>query len=503
MKITNMLHFTENHPFCMYRDFSLSGMDYRMLSGVYQPMVGAFAVGVYTTLYQSLSDGKVGFSSWEQQRAIFMALELEPGERGRKYFIEQTSKLEAVGLLQTKRRYLADMDDYSYEYQLFQPLGPVEFFKNQHLILLLRDKIGKHMVLHLKDQLIAVVPEGLETGAEENLSVPFYELFRLNTQVIDYELEQALSQSAPSREVRAQMDVTTKGFSYADIIMRFPRESRNREFVEALKQRQDQLIELNMAARKYELTLQETCRLLDEDGMFDEEGNLCLNHLQEQANLFYRQGKKRGDQAERRMQKVVALRASDEESSSEEYASEKPVEMAYYVDVPPIFVGQCDVHQYNMLLRNEPYTIILKRFFSQGSVPDGVLDIFEKIDLNYKLPEEVINVMIHYIHTHRRSWAKSSIEYVATDMLGKHISTYEQAVDYIREVAKYKEKAASAKGTGTRSGGSRARGKQKPVIPSIGDMPPDVVTPEELEEMRKLAQKLDGKGSGNGARSGS
>lgn len=128
---------------------------------------------------------------------------------------------------------------------------------------------------------------------------------------------------------------------------------------------------------------------------------------------------------------------------STEQADEKSVEMAYYLEVPQQLRGECTDHQYNYIMRNEPYTAVLKMFFTQGSIPDGVLNIFEKIDLNYKLNEEVINVLIHFLHIDRRSWAKSSIEAVASDMLGKQIITYEQAVEYVREKISYKQKAAS------------------------------------------------------------
>lgn len=494
MRMTNMLHFTENHRFCVFRDFSLSSLDYKMLTKMYQPMVGAFAIGVYSTLYQQLEGDRVGFSSLEQQRTLFLSLDLEPGERGRKIFIEQTSKLEAVGLLQTVRRFLPESDDYVFEYQLYEPLSPAEFFRNQHLTYLLRDKVGKFTLLFLKDELVASEPEGFTDANGENLSVPFYELFRLNTQVFDYELEQGFAEAATTRDSKVKLDVVSKGFAYADIIQRFPRGSRNRDYVEALKYRQDQLAEINIIAKKYDLTLQETCRLLDEDSVFDEDGSLRHDVLQYKSNLYFRQGKKREDELERTLNKVVPLRPAEEEEGAEE----KVVEMAYYLEVPTIFQGQCDQHQYNMIMRNDPYTKVLKRFFSQGSVPDGVLDVFEKIDLNYKLPEEVINVLIHYMHVSRRSWAKSSIEAVASDMLGKQVLTYEQAVEYTRDRAKLKERTESAAGgkggSGGRASGGRGRGKQKPALPTVksGGKAGTKLSAEEFEEMVKWAEKLDG-----------
>jgi replication initiation and membrane attachment protein len=494
MRITNLHHFTENHRFCIYRDFALSGLNYRMLTNIYQPMIGAFAIGLYTTLYQQLPSEMSGYSVLEQQRKLFFSLELEHGERGRKFLVEQSSKLEAVGLLQTTRRFIEANDDYIYEYQLSEPLGPQEFFKNQHLTLLLRDKVGKHMVLFLREELIAEEPNEISQTNSENLSVPFYEIFKLNTQVIDYELEQALYQTASSRQTEAKLDVTTKGFTYEDIIMRFPRESRNREYVENIRYRPDQLAGVNIVAKKYHLNLQDICRLLDEDTIFDDEGNFMIDLLQYKANLIFRQVKNREEKVERHLHRS----GEEQQNSEDDMQEEKSVEMAFYLDAPQIFQGQCDVHQYNMMLRNEPYTLVLKRFFPQGSVPDGVLDIFQKIDLNYKLNEEVINVLIHFIHADRRSWAKSSIEAVASDLLGKRIITYEQAVEYVRDKAKYREQAArNAAGTGTERGTyNKSRNnttKQKPKISIIADVPKAApLSNEKREAMQRMARILDG-----------
>jgi replication initiation and membrane attachment protein len=89
-----------------------------------------------------------------------------------------------------------------------------------------------------------------------------------------------------------------------------------------------------------------------------------------------------------------------------------------------------------MMLRNEPYTRLLRTFFP-GAVPDNLLDIFTKIDLNYKLPGEVINVLIHYLmslltsNTEQRI-NRNFVEAIASNMLMKQINTYEKAVGYIR-----------------------------------------------------------------------
>ncbi|MCR8629870.1 helicase DnaB [Paenibacillus radicis (ex Xue et al. 2023)] len=496
MRITNMLHFSEYHRFYVARDFSLSSLDMKVLSTIYQPMIGAYAVSLYHTLFLQLPTDKVGYSSMEQQRKLFLSLELETGERGRKFFIEQTSKLEAIGLLRTTRRFSAESDDYVYQYTLFAPLSPNEFFKNQHLTLLLRDKVGKYMVFSLRDELVLQELDELKDANSENLSVPFYELFHLNSQVIDLDLEQAFFESAASKPDEAKPELANKGFQYSDIIMHFPRQSNNRAFVERLKYETEQMAQINFVVKKYGLYLTDLCRLLDEDGVFEPDGSLSLELLQHKANETFRQDKKRGEERSRYLSKVEQSREQPGQGASA--SEEKTVEMEFYLEVPDIFQGECNQHQYNYILRNEPYTFVLEKIFSKGTVPDGLLDTLAKVDLNYRLNEEVINVLIHFIYVNKRSWAKNSIEASVTDMLGKQVSTFEQAVQYIREYAKFKERqsgrGAAASGGGTSRGSTRgsSRQPQKPALPIVGDnAPAKQLSVTEREELRRKARQLD------------
>lgn len=501
MRMNNLHHFTENHHYCVYRDFSLSGVDGKMLTLIYQPMVGAFALGLYQLLSGQVPMEQVGYSAIEQQRGLFLTLGLEPSEKGRKFLIEQTSKLEAVGLLQSSRLYMPDSDDYMYEYELQPPLSPTEFFRTQHLTLLLRDKIGKFAVLELREKLFNKEPDewSVLTYNKENISIPFYDIFELNTHTIDYELEQAIAETSATTARGSLVAMSEEdSLNYADIILRFPRESVNRSFVEGLRFNPEGMGVANYVVRKYDLSVQDLCRLLDEDGVFDADGGLLLDKLQHIANLQFRQGKRRKEEREVAYGKVVSLRAEENESSNlleEEFA----VQMEFYVDVPPQFISKCDIHQYNMMLRNEPYTRLLKTFFP-GSVPDNLLDIFEKIDLNYKLPGEVINVLIHYLMSLLTSGGEQRInrnfvDAIASNMLLKQVNTYEKAVQYIRDQSKVKDKSAGAS-SGTAAGSGRGRtynnrgAKPKPEIPIVERTAGEQsVSDEDFAEMLKLAER--------------
>lgn len=505
-----MFYFTEHHRYTVYRDFSMSDLDQKMLSHVYQPMVGAFAIGLYRLLYQHIPSDMMGFSGMDTQRKLFLLLGLEPSEKGRSYFIEQTSKLEAVGLLQTSRIMQPETDDYMFEYELQMPLAPNDFFDTQHLTLLLRDKVGKYAVLELREQFMTKepVPYDPDSVNRENISVPFYELFRLNTQVIDYELEQALQEIAPHKRANtAAANPEAQGLNYADIIMRFPKYSYNRAYVERLRYDREGMGILNYIANKFELTPQEICRLLDEDGVFGAaDGKLLLDELQNRAHLHFRQNKRREEWREREQQKIQSRIHGEEAGAAQEDAPEVAVQMEYYLEVPPQFSGKCDIHQYNMMLRNTPYTKMLEKFFP-GAVPDSFMDMFTKMDLNYKMTDEVINVLIHYLMMllskgSNQRLNRNFVEQIASNMLLKQVKTYEDAVQYIRAQAEATEqqergtagKAASAAGKGNRgrSSNNRYAKQQKPVIPIVQhEAGKAELSQDDLNKALEMARRLD------------
>ncbi|MBP1905626.1 replication initiation and membrane attachment protein [Paenibacillus turicensis] len=504
VRMSHILNFTENHRYLVYRDFCIGPLESRMLNMVYQPMLGAFAVALYRVLAEQVPMEQVGYSSIEQQRGLFLTLGIEPSEKGRKFLIEQASCLEAVGLLQTSRLYIPEHDDYMYEYELQAPLSPTEFFRTQHLTLLLRDKLGKFALLSLREKLFSAEPEEWNTSHnKENISVPFYEIFELNTHVIDYELEQAIAETAISRMNEQPSQIENK-LNYADIILRFPRESHNRTYVESLRFNHEGMATVNYVAHKYELAAPDLCRLLDEDGVFDSNGNLLLEVLQHKANVQFRQGKRRREEREVTYNKVVSLRAEQQEASAtkaqEQIQEEVAVQMEYYVEVPPQFRSKCDIHQYNMMLRNEPYTRLLKTFFP-GAVPDNLMDIFEKVDLNYRLPGEVINVLIHYLMNLLTQGGdqrinRNFVDAIASNMLLKQIDTYEKAVHYIREQSKVKNKQEQGK-----AGANKGRSKKgytgrkenaKPYIPVVEHSDQgNELSEEDFVQMMKAAEQLE------------
>ncbi|MFC4775607.1 helicase DnaB [Paenibacillus sp. GCM10023252] len=507
MRISNMMHFTEHHRYYIFRDFSLSSTEQRMLTLIYQPMVGAFAIGLYQQLYHGVAEGKSGYSLLESQRKLLLGLGLDMNERDRKYLVEQASRLEAVGLLQTSRLGLEGQDDVIYEYELTEPLSAGEFFRNQHLAMLLRDKIGKYAVISLRESFGVKEPDELAAQVnltKQNISVPFYELFKLNVQSVDLEMEQALTEVAPSRQAAPRAALETAGIPYGEIILRFPRNSDNRRYVEQLRGHAEQLGQINYVAYKYDLTVADICRLLDEDGIFATDGELMVDELQLRANQMYRQDKKREGDRQRTLGRAQAAStaAAATDSDSEESMIEYEVLEKDYLSVPNQLNGRCDIQQYNMLMRNEPHTRFLQRFFP-GAVPDWIERACERMDLNYRLPAPAINVLIHYVigMNDAQRVTKSFLDSVASNMLVKGVDSFEKAVQYVREQQQVeldkerrKEEPSYGMSAGARRPGNRGGSSRKPAIPIVDHaLSGGTVSADELQELQRLARKLGGK----------
>ncbi|MEQ4484444.1 DnaD domain protein [Cohnella silvisoli] len=490
------MEFTENHRYFTSRDFALSGLDRKLFISLYQPMVGAISAAFYQLLYHQIAEDRTGSSSPEPQRRLFFGLGLEPNAAGRQTAIDAASRLEAVGLMQVFRNHNPITEESLYEYVLQRPLNSQEFFSNYHLTLLLRDKVGKSALIELRDGFKTEPPAELARFVNrEEATMPFYEMFRIGAGAMDPELETGWAESATAKE-RTPSFQPQERIRHSEMMLRFPRGSANRGFVERLNRAPELMAQLNYLAYKFSLEVPEICRLLDEDGIFHGDGTLLWDELQARANLIYRQDRKRDEERERFL-------ARGEERSGTETSVDMSHSSSFHLDIPERFQTDVTVTRYNEMLRREPYTRMLERYFP-GAVPDAFVRMFERIDLNYKLPEPVINVLIHYVFSmsHAQRLTKSFIDSIASNMLAKGIDTLDRAVMYIREQEKLnvtlerKRRGEEPGRDGGNAFGTQGQGRnarRKPAMSVVKDNGPiEEVSPEEMEKMLELARKLQG-----------
>jgi replication initiation and membrane attachment protein len=263
-----------------------------------------------------------------------------------------------------------------------------------------------------------------------------------------------------------------------DLLLRLPRQSENRAFVEGLKNHYEQVVFINFVAHKFGLSTVDVCRLLDEEAMFWPDGTLDEDQFQKEASLLYKQSAKQTEK--RQLQTGVRTEGEANEAEVSELFQEEP---------PQPIAQQMNREQYNFLMRNQPYTQFLKLFFP-GTIPDLVDKLFIRLDVNYKLRNEVINVLIHYLKAQDLSWNKSFVETIAADMLGKQIDTFEKAVGYIREQQKFKTRKPAE-----RSGYSgKTNGRTRPQIPVAESSGEPTVSEEEYMQILKKYQLIEGDG---------
>ncbi|MEX1031203.1 MAG: helicase DnaB [Paenibacillaceae bacterium] len=491
MRMTNPLHFTENHRFIIYRDFSLSPLDIRMISIVYQPMVGAFATSLYSLLNQQLPAEAIGYTSADQLRKLFLALGIEPNERGRKLLVEQCSKLEAVGLLHTFRTELSQTEEYIYEFRLSAPLNPIEFFQTQHLLLLLRDKLGKYPVIALRSELEGARQPDVDDpyGIREELSIPFYEIFLLDSQAVDLEFEQA-SPSTTNRTKDQKIVSEHKEedrLQYGYIIQRFPKNSANRPHVEKLKDHEDDLVLINYLAEKYRLTLKEMCQLLDEEGIFTLKGKLLGDQLEHKANETFLQSRKREE-------KVEWSSISQSNASLTQVAATQDtnaVEQTVNLKVPDWLVEQYDSSTYTKMLSTEPHTHVL-RVLVAPNISRPTLNLFSKLNLYYHLPDAVLNVLVHHMRTTKLPWKENYIEKMAASLQGEQILTFAQAVEYFHKESEARSGVVKSSGSSNKKkAGFKEKVTQKPKIPIFRATEQDEpLSAEEKEEIKRKMREL-------------
>ena len=113
----------------------LTENDRRILTMLYQPIIGSNSVNLFFTLWMDLDKNEF-MSIEENHHHLMTSTSLSINE-----IIAAREKLEAVGLLKTF--YKEKEEENTYIYELFSPLSPSEFFSHPILNIVLFNSVGK------------------------------------------------------------------------------------------------------------------------------------------------------------------------------------------------------------------------------------------------------------------------------------------------------------------------------------------------------------------------
>ncbi|WNS74548.1 DnaD domain protein [Bacillus sp. DTU_2020_1000418_1_SI_GHA_SEK_038] len=184
-------HWQEMLPIDRYAVASsglLHEYDRKVLTFLYQPLIGTTCFSLYMTLWSELEENRLWSSSNTHHSLMnFMDLGLNDIYRAR-------IKLEGIGLLKVYEK--KDEDSRSFIYELIPPLTPEQFFLDGMLNIFLYKKIGKNQFSRLKRFFSEDKVNSKENYQEVTKSFQdVYMTSHMNYITYDLEAEQSLTAS--------------------------------------------------------------------------------------------------------------------------------------------------------------------------------------------------------------------------------------------------------------------------------------------------------------------
>jgi len=148
--------------------------DRRILSMLYQPIIGSTAVNLYFTLWSFLDKNEVKSIEWTHHHLMVnMGLKLD-------YIIEAREKLEGIGLLRT---FVKKDNVNKYIYELYSPISGYDFFMNPVLSVALYNNLGKNE--YEKTMSYFKNPRVIMSGYED-ITCKFSDIYDSNVGISDY-----------------------------------------------------------------------------------------------------------------------------------------------------------------------------------------------------------------------------------------------------------------------------------------------------------------------------
>lgn len=138
-------HWQEILPIDRYivaADGLLHEYDRKVLTFLYQPLIGSTCLSLYMTLWAELEENRL----WSESSTHHLLMNLLG--LNLKEIYEARLKLEGIGLLKTYVK--TDEGDRSFIYEIIPPLTPEQFFLDGMLNIFLYRKIGKNHFARLK-----------------------------------------------------------------------------------------------------------------------------------------------------------------------------------------------------------------------------------------------------------------------------------------------------------------------------------------------------------------
>ncbi|MBU6146111.1 MAG: DnaD domain protein [Paenibacillaceae bacterium] len=461
-----------------------------VLTHAYLPLIGASGLAVYATLCSSGSE-PLSLHTLAARCGIV-------GDDALERWATQASYIEALGLMRSYVR--GDVGRFTCTFVMREPLSAHSFFSEEETVSLLTERIG----VQAAEAVRALLQDG---DTDDNDDAYGTDVSHTRQEVFH------VGKKLPSWRTKEQTMAVV--FRPEDVLRRFPRSSVHRRFVERMLVSPTLTAQVNEVAGTYALTLKETVSLLDEQGMFRSGGEFVVEHFHARAAALK-------GVAPRLV--IPATHARTSEAQQAPISSEQPlrvdgmqadivhggqtrfddgwfamctreVEAMHWLDVPEAFGELWDARQYNAIVANASYAEMLRLYYHPSHVPQTIKESFHHIHINYQLPDEVINALIHYIRANDLDWSPKLIDAIAANIAGKHIRSFEQAVAYFRAAERSRKTKKPRNPTAPRVQEVAPRSKparQRPPAPSIENVPSSArqATPEDIQRIRDKAKRM-------------
>ncbi len=431
MKIRNLL---PADSYVVYNKSFLHTEDRKLLTLLYQPIIGATATILYLTLLDDLMKKEVISDTFTHHHLMTTTqMSLDTLKMAR-------DKLEAVGLLKT---FVKEESIHHYIYMLYAPLDAMSFFNHPVLNVVLYNNVGKKEY----DQLVSYFKVSrINLKDYEDITLKFSDVFQ-STSLKPFDvLEEIQSKETMPLLFEEQIDFNL-------LISSIPKDMVHAKcFSEEVKEL------INALAFTYHIdtiAMQNLVRdSLNEKGMIDKVllRKFCRNFYQ-----FEEGGRL----------PTLVYRNQPEFLKKPEGDTSKWAKMVYTFE--------------NMT----PYAYLASRY-KTGKPTKRDLQLIENLMVDQKLNPGVVNVLVAYcLSVNNQRLSKSYIETIAGQMKRLHIETVEEAMRLTEKEHKKQRKAA------TKIVSKASSKKDEPLPEWFGtEQKLDPITQEEEKEMSSILEKL-------------
>lgn len=413
----------------------VSNLDRRIITLLYQPIIGYTAVSLYFTLLDDL-DKLVASEVYTHHHLMsMMQLKLDS-------IVKAREKLEAIGLIKT---YLKKDSVNNYVYLVYAPLSAQEFLTHPVLSIVLYNNLGKteydNVVKYFK------IPR-INLKEYEDITIPFSSCFTsVSGSSYIMENDTVLGRNTNALQIESQIDINL-------LIESIPKNMVNdkcfsKEVIELLQ---------NLAFI-YRLEVEELSAIirnnLNDKGMIDklELRKACRNYYQFENND--------------RLPTVI-YKTQPEYLRNPKGDTSKRARLIYTFET------------------TSPYDFLASKY-KTGEPSTRDMRLIEELMIDFHLNPGVVNVLLAYVlHINNKKLNKSYIETIAGQWQRLEIETVEEALSLTEKEYKKKRKDQPVKRT------KECQQTSKETLPIWFDkeISEELGTVDEQKEMEKLLKEM-------------